>query len=479
MSTPIDAAIARLALCKLPESASHGGCPKPQDVYLPRSHQKAIEPDVLLVTGERGAGKTFWWSALQDVAVRRLLAQADERTTLSESTEVRVGFGVRPAPDDYPSVDSFRSLCAKHEPRHVWRTVLAWQLARGTDHPLDNLVAWEDRAGFVAGDAEGIDQFLQERDAEYDSKGVDFLLLFDGLDRCAENWPETNKMVSALLEVASEARSHRRLRLKVFLRSDHASDEALAAFPDASWVLATAGELTWHARELFGLLWHYLANGAYGDVFRPFLWDGWQAIETPAHTVYPVPRPFVLKEDLQREKFHALAGQRMAGGYSRVPPYAWIQDHLADSQRRISARCFLAALRTAAHHTQDAHPDHAYALHPDGIVYGAHEASKMRVREVQEDCPWIDTAMRPLRGMSVPEDFETFAQRWRKERVVERLGESAELPPRHLADGVDGVRRDLEAQGVFQRLLDGRVNMPHVYRVGYGLGMWGGVRPVR
>ena len=107
------------------------------------------------------------------------------------------------------------------------------------------------------------------------------------------------------------------------------------------------------------------------------------------------------------------------------------------------------------------------------------EASKIRVREMQEDYPWIDTAMRPLHGMSVPVEFEAFAERWREERVVDRLAKSAELPPRHLADGEDGLRRDLEAQGVFQRLLDGRVNMPHVYCVGYGLGRRGGVRPVR
>ena len=79
----------------------------------------------------------------------------------------------------------------------------------------------------------------------------------------------------------------------------------------------------------------------------------------------------------------------------------------------------------------------------------------MRVYEVQEDCPWIETAMRPLRGMSVPVEFKVFAERWREEQVVERLAESAELPPRHLAEGVDGLRRDLEAQGVFQRCSTG------------------------
>ncbi len=52
------------------------------------------------------------------------------------------------------------------------------------------------------------------------------------------------------------------------------------------------------------------------------------------------------------------------------------------------------------------------------------------------------------------------------------------LPPRRLDLGAEGVRRELEALGVFQRLLDGRVNIPDVYRVGYGLGRRGGVKPV-
>ena len=478
MSQAIDAPIARNALAKLPQGASHGQLPLPQDVYLPRSHLKAIEPDVLLVAGGRGAGKTFWWSALQNGAVRRFLAQSGERTSLSENTEVRAGFGVKPAPGEYPSVDAFRSLRVSQEPRHIWRTVLAWQIAQGTEHPLAGLASWEERADFVVSNAEAVDALLQDRDAEYDWKGVDFLLLFDGLDRCAENWAETNKMVSALLQLALEARSYRRIRLKVFLRSDHASDEAIAAFPDASKVLATKGELTWPTRELYGLLWHNLANGFYGEAFRSYLWDGWQSIETTDHTIHLVPRRLVVNEDLQRERFEGLAGERMAGPFWRVSPYSWIQDHLADAQRRVSARSFLAALRIAARHAEDEHPDHAYALHSDSIIYGVREASKIRVTEMQEDYPWIDRAMHPLRGMSVPIEFEAFAERWREDRAVESLVENDELPPRHLADGVDGLRRDLEAQGVFQRLLDGRVHIPDVYRIGYGLGRRGGVRPV-
>ena len=41
-----------------------------------------------------------------------------------------------------------------------------------------------------------------------------------------------------------------------------------------------------------------------------------------------------------------------------------------------------------------------------------------------------------------------------------------------------GVREDLESLGVFRRLVDGRVDLPDVFRVGYGLGRRGGVRPI-
>ncbi len=56
---------------------------------------------------------------------------------------------------------------------------------------------------------------------------------------------------------------------------------------------------------------------------------------------------------------------------------------------------------------------------------------------------------------------------------------SGKLPPRHIDQGPDGVRRDLEALRVFYRLFDGRVNIPDVFRVGYGLGRKGGVKPVK
>ena len=73
MNKVIGVTEARDALAALPEETSYGGTPAPAHVYLPRSHLKALNLDALLVTGMRGAGKTFWWSALQDSGIRRFI----------------------------------------------------------------------------------------------------------------------------------------------------------------------------------------------------------------------------------------------------------------------------------------------------------------------------------------------------------------------------------------------------------------------
>ena len=476
---------AREALANLPEGTSHGDMPTPGDVYLPRSHLKAMDPDSLLVTGMRGAGKTFWWSALQDSAVRQLVGRHATRPTLSENTQVRTGFGVTPALDKYPDKDVLRTLLSTGvEPRIVWRAVQAWQLAQG-DHPLRQQRSWETRATYVKDNPEPIGKLFEECDRKFDQEGIFCLILFDALDRCADDWKEMYRAIRGLLQTALEMRSYRRLRVKVFLRSDQVDESKIADFPDASKVLSSAVELNWPRNELYGLLWNYLANGENGHVFRTFLGGSdWTPTNVDEQQLFAVPRRLISKEDDQREKFHAIAGPWMGRGPKRGFPYTWIPNHLADTEGRVSPRSFLAALRTAAQNTIDEHPEYEHALHYDSIKRGVQEASKIRVAELQEDYPWVHRVLNPLQGMVVPCAFDEIAHRWKGDGVLHRLAEDVgedgvKLPPLHLTQGPDGVRVDLESLGIFLRMRDGRVNIPDVFRVGYGLGRRGGVKPIR
>ena len=313
--------------------------------------------------------------------------------------------------------------------------------------------------------------------------GVYCLILFDALDRCADDWKEMYQAIRGLLQTALEMRSYRRLRVKVFLRSDQVDESKIADFPDASKVLSSVVELSWPRNELYGLLWNYLANGENGHVFRTFLGGSdWTPTNVDEQQLFAVPRRLISKEDDQREKFHAIAGPWMGRGPKRGFPYTWIPNHLADTEGRVSPRSFLAALHTAADHTADHRPEHGYALHYESIKGGVQEASKIRVRELQEDYPWVHRVLDPLKGMVVPCVFDEVRDRWGG--VLGPLTDEVEqnevkLPPLHIEQGADGIRLDLETLGVFYRMRDDRVNIPDVFRVGYGLGRRGGVRPIR
>ena len=56
---------------KQPAEADQPGMPA--SVFLPLSHIRALRPYAQLVTGVRGAGKTFWTQALQQEAVLKML----------------------------------------------------------------------------------------------------------------------------------------------------------------------------------------------------------------------------------------------------------------------------------------------------------------------------------------------------------------------------------------------------------------------
>jgi len=118
-------------------------------------------------------------------------------------------------------------------------------------------------------------------------------------------------------------------------------------------------------------------------------------------------------------------------------------------------------------------------LHYESIKRDVQQASEIRVSELAEDYPWVKDAMEPLQGVTVPCAFELIEQRWIGELQRNPSDMNFDrLPPEHYEDGWKGVRDDLRSLGIFESMKDGRVNMPDLYRVGFGLCRRGGVKPV-
>jgi len=475
-------------------TSQHGATPDPRFLHVPASHIKALHPDVMLVVGMRGAGKTFWWATLQNQANRQLLEKLAPRAVVSATVDVAAGFGERPDPDAYPSRDVLAKLLSEGiEPRLIWKSIVAYHLA-GSGDCIRTLEHWTQRAPYVRDEPEEVDRLLARRDQELEGQKRWWLILFDALDRSATDWKEMHALIRGLLQTALDLRPYRRIRLKCFLRTDQLDESAVADFPDASKVLSSRVQLSWPAHELYGLVWRHLGNAPdpAGSDFRAetqrALGEDWQSVKVRAEkgeiSVW-LPSPSLLSDsERQRAMFHLITGPWMGRDRRRGFPYTWVPSHLADAQGRTSPRSFLAALRTAAEDTVDRYPDHDWPLHYESIKRGVQSASRIRVQELQEDYPWIQTLMEPLRGSVVPCEFEHIDRAWRQHDVLDGLRQrvaqdQVRLPPEHLDRDADGVRSDLEALGIFLRLRDGRVNVPDVFRVGYGLGRRGGVRPVQ
>lgn len=476
-----DVAIIRQALLEaLPKRliANHGEIPAPHEIYIPLAHNKALRLDSSLVVGARGVGKSFWTAALNSSALRSSIGQVVRDL---DNADVHIGFAVAPNIDAYPNDDTFVHLLVNGaEPFDVWRAVVVRWLAKklGNSVPVQT---WPETVEWVKSNPESVARLMQASQMAFATERRIGLIVFDALDRTSNDWRQMDAIVRDLLRVVLWLMSFANLRAKVFLREDQFG-RTITDFPDASKLLATKAELTWAPHDLHGLLWQHFSNApdGSGECLRalyeevvgrpPERRDGIWHIADTARRDTPT----------QRSLFARLAGPWMGKDRRRGIPYIWTVSHLADGKQRTSPRSLVAAIHAAAEDSIEKYPEHPHALHYESIKRGVQSASETRVTEMAEDFPWVPTIMGPLRGLTVPCDPESIADHWRNHFPDGPASvNSGGLPPQHSDRGWPGIRDDLERLGIVETMKDGRVNLPDLYRVGFGLGRRGGVRPLR
>ena len=459
-------------------TSNYGEVPNQRDVYIPPAHSKALRLECNLVIGARGVGKSFWTAALSDATLRASLTSEVKEL---ERTDVYIGFGSKPNIDAYPDKDTFSKLLKSgHTPYDIWRSVVVHWLCSvtGTVFPTASLretVAWvEENPELVARLTQQADQMLQ-------TNGRFGMIVFDALDRSSDDWTQMDNIVRDLLRVVLWLKSFPHLHAKVFLREDQAN-RTITNFPDASKLLATKAVLTWELNDLHGLLWQMLCNaqGESGEKLRAVYIDVHGSKPREQDGIFYIAGEVKRDSAAQRALFEALAGPWMGSGPKRGVPYVWSVSHLADGHGRTSPRSFLAAIRQAAEDSIEKYPSHPHPLHYESIKSGVQKASEIRVNEMAEDYRWVTGVMLPLKGLTVPCEFPIIAALWAQTFTLDLFrNTSQELPPQHADRGWEGVRKDLERIGIFETMKDGRVNLPDLYRVGFGLGRRGGVKPVK
>jgi hypothetical protein len=178
----------------------------------------------------------------------------------------------------------------------------------------------------------------------------------------------------------------------------------------------------------------------------------------------------------------------MGAGSRKGHPYTWIPKHLADAKGGVSLRSFIVALRDAARGTRSGSKT---AMTYDQIKNGVRAASFIRVEQLKEDYAWIEDVLKPLRGLSTPNDDKDYIARWRSDKTFAKILSLKENNPDYLipveleglSDGdpkiYPNMIESLKNIGVAERREDGRLNIPDLFQVASGMVRRGGVRPIR
>lgn len=455
----------------------------PSFTYVPPTHARALDPEATLVEGMRGAGKSFWWSLLASDEHRKFVQENYPEAQLPSGSVVSQGFGTAFANQSYPDSETLSKLVKSFKPRTIWRAVLA--VHARFEGGFAKLADWSQRVQWVDDNPEKFSVSLAAADQRLQSKGSTLLVLFDALDRLADDWQHIRPLAKGLLQVALEVRSTKNIRCKVYLRPDMLRDDEVISFPDFSKLEAGKASLTWRRADLYALLFQCVGNSSKGGPqFRALALSHVEKGKSRAALPWRVPLELRTDEDLQEALFEQLAGKAMGASTKRGKPYTWLVNHLQDSLDQVSPRSFLAALKAAAVETA---ADDALPLNYRGIQAGVQQASQIRVKEITEDYPWVKWVMEPLRGkLTVPCGVRDIEQIWKSEKTLTMLksrlahqGDAVKLPPQNLDLGPVGILDDLEGLGMLEQLDGKRVQMPDVYRVAFGFGRRGGVKPLK
>ncbi|MFP3091575.1 hypothetical protein LQZ21_14755 [Treponema sp. TIM-1] len=460
----------------IPETSFNSAEPlSPRKLYIPPAHIKSLRLHHNLIIGARGVGKTTWTRALGDEILRAIIGGNIPEL---KNIKAQIGFSESSMDSQYPSLEIYTDLLEKKFTAYeVWQTVLARWLCGETGDPVP-VNGWTDSVTWVRKNPEPWTRLLQKANDLFKSKGINGLIVFDALDRSGNNWEQINEIVRDLLRLAVRLKAYSNIHTKIFLREDQLS-RTVTDFPDSSKLLAAKIDLDWYLYDLHGLLWHLLCNapGEGGDVLRNLYRESLGRDPEQIEDYWVIANEAKWDEATQRRLFEKLAGSQMGRDKRRGVPYIWSVSHLADGKGRTSPRSFLAAIRKAAEDSSVRGGD--YPLHYESIKRGVQKASSIRIDEMAEDYPWVRDICEPLENLNVPVEFTTIQDRWdRRYPQGPNSITSKRLPPQHQDQGWIGIQKELIRLGVFTEMRDGRINMPDLYQVGFGLGRRGGVTPI-
>lgn len=449
-------------------------------------HLRLLDPEVVLVVGPRGSGKT---------AIARVLTDATLYSAIARyAPAVRLPAGQSKWLKAFPfGTEGFESIGLRHfletpdgKSTEALRALWLAYLVRSLSAEL-NADEIDELSGLLEPQGAEIDAItsafrnlgtrpivaLDRLDSKLKKEGRFIFVTYDELDTLGSgNWGLIEAGVRGLIALwAGYSRRWRNIRAKLFLRTDLYERHARAGGADLAKLAAGRVDLLWNDRDLYGLLLKRLANasdelGSYIRSVRTIEWDQDSELGLiPRLRKWQDARPIVER----------MIGAYMGANQKKGLVYRWLLDHVRDGRGRGYPRPFVKLIEEACRQELASFGSlRKYRLlEPASLRRALDRVSEDHVAQALDEWPWLDAVKDGLKANPlVP---------WDREQAVLRLLEdltSVEvegLPPFEDRELLEYL---LET-GILRRRADDRIDAPDLFLAGLGLRRKGGVRKGR
>lgn len=460
-----------------------------QMFYPVPEHAKIFDPDIVLIVGGHGTGKSTWFKAVVEQNLMPQIARwiPSSRLSLSGTEKISwlAGYPLGTAFADPIHLSRFVNSWADEKEAlyavsDVWFAYLVrvlkdtlkpflssdhYPLFAPKGHDIDAIYQAfrHSRMSFI-GAMDELERALQDTD-RWVFMNYDALETIAGID-----WAATNLLIRGLLTLwATYARRWNRIRAKIFLRADLFRGIRVSV-ADFTKLASYRLELTWSPRSLYAMLAKRLLNAS--DALREYTLAtrGLQVEHDETLGLIPIFENW----EASRPLIERLAGPYMGANIKKGRTFTWILDHLADGKGIVTPRAIVDLVRqSACEELEFSRAKGEHLLHPTSIRRALDRVSEEYMKTLQDrELPWLRGVSERIQGAMVPigrdEAEKMLAINWEHWEA-----ESDIRPPVDTPHELVDVLIEL---GVFRQRLDGRIDVPDLFLAGLGLKRKGGVR---
>ncbi|MHB8419866.1 MAG: hypothetical protein ACYDCL_17460 [Myxococcales bacterium] len=399
-----------------------------------REHLRAFDPDVVLVVGPRGAGKTELFKAVIEHGLLDAAAKHIQGLRLPPLSPTKTTWiAAYPIGTEFPAEDVLNRFISRTKPTgetfvEIWYAFLLRRLVQ--ENVLPRTAALTPLLTPPAADLEGVLSAFQQAGPEVlgaldllegnlQGKGHQIVVAYDELDVIGGATFDTVELcVQGLVGFwARRSRRWRQIRAKIFLRTDLYDRAGALGGADFAKLAANRAELTWSDRNLYEMLVKRVANRDEKLLEYCQKKVTFESKEDSKLGWFP--------ENESGDAAKALVG-RMVGEYMGKNPNkgqtgTWILNHVRDGRGHAVPRPLVRLIEKGADLQLQAldFPKWPKLLKPMYLRRALDHVSDSHVNDSRSEWPWLDTLKKVL-----ADEPEVPWERNRIERLLKGMKDS-------------------------------------------------------